>query len=130
MISFWFETIRSENNCGKSNQKITTGFLWDPRFVLLECSQRPIPPGNGAQLQHVRLAQWNRRLFVQVNLITDIGSMFRVTLTVACNLNLVNYPLDRQACAIRILSCQSLMRQLTLFMPRCLCGESNERNVV
>jgi Neurotransmitter-gated ion-channel ligand binding domain len=29
----------------------------------------------------------------------------RITLNVACNLNLVHYPMDQQSCAIRIVSC-------------------------
>lgn len=35
------------------------------------------------------------------------NNFFRVTLTVACNLNLKNYPLDFQECRIKLISCKS-----------------------
>lgn len=37
----------------------------------------------------------------------------RVTLNLACHLHLQNYPLDRQTCVVKILSCELFFLQKT-----------------
>uniref|UniRef100_A0A1I7ZEZ5 Neur_chan_LBD domain-containing protein n=1 Tax=Steinernema glaseri TaxID=37863 RepID=A0A1I7ZEZ5_9BILA len=75
------------------------------RPLLRKRALRSLPPRHRAQFQFIHCARWHRRLFQQVGPATKTNiNPLRVTLNVACNLNLINYPMDRQNCYIRALS--------------------------
>ena len=73
---------------------------------------------------------------------SNFSKIFRVTLNVACNLNLMNYPLDHQLCLIKILSCEfdesyicvcghiDKISENDSVVFRCAHSEGSERHVV
>jgi hypothetical protein len=56
----------------------------------------------------------NFNLFIDQN--GTIAYSSRITLTVACNLDLVNYPMDSQKCGIRMVSIRIYPNLLSIFL--------------